>query len=95
MKIESGQQNYTAELDAAQKKAVARPKDGSSQPAKADSSAFSVQLSTAVERMNAPDPEDDEIRRQKVEAIKQQLASGTYNLSGKDVANKILNTLKG
>ena len=45
--------------------------------------------------MNTPIQEDDEIRRQKVDAIRQQLASGTYNISGKDVADKILNALKG
>ena len=95
MKIESGQQNYSATLDATQKKATARPKDGSAQPAKADSNAFSVELSTAVDQMSTPAREDDEIRRQKVDAIRQQLASGTYNISGKDVADKILNALKG
>ncbi|MFA7061534.1 MAG: flagellar biosynthesis anti-sigma factor FlgM [Pedobacter sp.] len=96
MKIESGQQNYSAALDASQKKAAAtRPKDGALQPAKADSNAFSVELSTAVEKMNTSVQEDDETRRQKVDAIRQQLASGTYNISGKDVADKILNALKG
>lgn len=95
MKIENAQKNYIAALDATRKKTASRPADETTQPAKPDSKAFSVQLSTAAERMNAPAPEDDEIRRQKVEAIRQQLASGTYNISGKDVANKILNTLKG
>lgn len=95
MKIESVQKNYTEALAAIRKITAPRPREGASQPAKADSNAFSVQLSTAVERMNTPAPEDDESRRQKVEAIRQQLASGTYNISGKDVANKILNTLKG
>jgi negative regulator of flagellin synthesis FlgM len=96
MKIESGQQNYSAALDPSQKKAsTARPKDGASQPAKADSNPFSVELSTAVEKMNTSVQEDDETRRQKVDAIRQQLASGTYNISGKDVADKILNALKG
>jgi len=90
MKIENVNKNYTADLDPTRKKTAGRP----DQPAKADSKAFSVQLSTAVERMNTSAPEDDEIRRQKVDAIRQRLASGTYNISGKDVANKILNTLK-
>lgn len=95
MKLESGQQNYSAALDASQKKAAAyRTKDGASHAANADSNPISVQLSTVVERMNTPGTEEDEIRRQKVEAIRQQLASGTYNISGKDVADKILNVLK-
>ena len=95
MKIENIQKNYTEALAATRKVTAPRPKDGASQPVKADSKAFSVQLSTAVERMNTSAPEEDEIRRQKVEAIRQQLASGTYNISGKDVANKILKALKG
>lgn len=95
MKIESGNKSNIAVLDVTLKKTAARPTDGASQSAKAESKAFSVQLSTAVERMNTSAPEDEEIRRQKVDAIRQQLASGTYNISGKDVANKILSTLKG
>lgn len=94
MKIDSGIQTYIAALDATNKKAVAHPKDGSPHPAKADN-AFSVELSTAVEQMKTPVQDDDEIRREKVEAIRQQLASGTYNISGKDVADKILIALKG
>lgn len=95
MKIESGQQNYSPVLDVAQKKSAVNPKTGDSRQVNADGTAFSVQLSTAVERMNTHAQDDDEIRRQKVDAIRQQLAAGTYNLSGKDVANKILNALKG
>lgn len=38
--------------------------------------------------------DDEEIRRAKVAAIRDQLASGNYNISGKDVANKILEALK-
>ena len=90
MKIENVNKNYTADLDPTRKKTA----DRQAETAKADTKAFSVQLSTAVARMNTSAPEDDEISRQKVEAIRQRLASGTYNISGKDVANKILNTLK-
>lgn len=38
--------------------------------------------------------DDEEIRRAKIAAIRDQLASGNYNISGKDVANKILEALK-
>lgn len=95
MKIENGNKSNIAVLDATRKKTAPRPPEGASQAAKPDGNAFSVQFSTAVERMKTSAPEDDEIRREKVEAIRQQLASGTYNISGKDVANKILSTLKG
>lgn len=63
------------------------------QPAKPVSDAFSIELSPAAEQLNPPrDP--DEISRARVAAIRDQLASGTYNISGKDVANKILGVLK-
>lgn len=38
---------------------------------------------------------DDEARRERLNIIRQQLAEGSYNISGKDVANKILDVLKG
>lgn len=38
---------------------------------------------------------EDEARRAKIEAIRQQLASGSYQISGKDVAGKILEVIKG
>lgn len=37
---------------------------------------------------------DDDARRARLDAIRQQLAEGSYNISGKDVADKILNVLK-
>jgi anti-sigma28 factor (negative regulator of flagellin synthesis) len=38
---------------------------------------------------------EDEARRDRLNIIRQQLSEGSYNISGKDVANKILNILKG
>lgn len=38
---------------------------------------------------------EDDARRTKIEAIRQQLASGSYLISGKDVAGKILDIIKG
>jgi len=38
---------------------------------------------------------DDEVRRERLNIIRQQLEEGSYNISGKDVADKILNILKG
>jgi anti-sigma28 factor (negative regulator of flagellin synthesis) len=37
---------------------------------------------------------EDEARLERLIAIRQQLAEGTYNISGKDVADKILKVLK-
>ncbi len=37
---------------------------------------------------------DDEARRERLNRIRQQLAEGSYNISGKDVADKMLKALK-
>lgn len=37
---------------------------------------------------------DDEARLEKLNAIRRQLAEGTYSISGKDVAEKILKVIK-
>lgn len=37
---------------------------------------------------------EDAARRAKIEAIRQQLAAGSYLISGKDVAGKILDIIK-
>lgn len=55
--------------------------------------AYSVSLSS-LPKHGIPESDEEEIRRAKVAAIRDQLASGTYNISGKDVANKILGALK-
>lgn len=49
-----------------------------------------VALSVAAVQMA-----EDEARRERLNAIRRQLAEGSYNISGKDVADKILNVLKG
>jgi flagellar biosynthesis anti-sigma factor FlgM len=64
------------------------------QTVKPDNEAYSVQISHAAEQAAAPLRSDDVIH-DKVAAIREQLAAGTYSISGKDVANKILGALKG
>ena len=91
MKIENRLQNLLPPQAAVQKKAAAKPSEGVQNTAKQP--AFSLELSAALEQMKAT-PNEDDIRRDRVEAIRSQLASGTYNISGKDVANKILKALK-
>ena len=49
-----------------------------------------VTLSTAATQMG----DDDEARRARLIAIQRQLSEGTYNISGKDVADKIIKVLK-
>ena len=91
MKIEQGPRNVVIPRTSTPKKDATQ----SGQAVKKPGDAFSLQITAAVERMKAPTTDNDAVRLDKVEAIRNQLASGTYNLSGKDVANKILKALKG
>ncbi len=56
-------------------------------------SAFNVQLTNMVEKLGSVQPSSGEIRPDKVQNISQQLANGSYNISGQDVAEKLLQTL--
>ncbi|MSN25398.1 MAG: hypothetical protein GJV46_05940 [Geobacter sp.] len=38
---------------------------------------------------------EDEARLERLNSIRKQLSEGTYNISGKDVADKILKVIKG
>lgn len=49
-----------------------------------------VTLSVAAARMA-----EDEARRERLDVIRRQLADGSYKISGKDIADKMLNVLKG
>ncbi|MDD5106112.1 MAG: flagellar biosynthesis anti-sigma factor FlgM [Desulfuromonadaceae bacterium] len=65
-------------------------KPGAKPPAGAERAPVEVDLSPDSTRMA-----EDEARRLRLDIIRQQLAEGSYNISGKDVAEKILNVLKG
>lgn len=58
--------------------------------ASAVQSPFSVQLTNMVEKLSSVQPSSGEVRTEKVQSISQQLASGSYNISGQDVAAKML-----
>lgn len=58
-------------------------------------SPFSVQLTNMVDKLSSVQPSSGEIRPEKVQNISQQLASGNYNISGQDVATKMLQALQG
>ena len=90
MKIENGAMNSVVQIDTQLKK----PGIQTSQPATPTSEAYSVELSSTTGNLHKTQS-PDEISRERVAAIRDQLASGTYNISGKDVANKILGVLKG
>lgn len=90
MKIEEQVTNNMALLSADAVKPNARPNDDPDQTNLVKEDAFNVQLST-----DAAQKSDDEARLERLNAIRLQLAAGTYSISGKDVAEKILNVLKG
>ncbi len=51
---------------------------------------FHVQLSDLMAKVADVKPSDGEVRWDKVRDIKEQLAQGSYNISGQDVAGKML-----
>jgi flagellar biosynthesis anti-sigma factor FlgM len=93
MKIENGTVGSAVQLDTQTKKKATQAAAEAAQPAKPPGEAFSVDISAKAEQLNRPQ-DQDEISRERVAAIRDQLAAGTYNISGKDVANKILGVLK-
>ena len=93
MKIENGASSAIPQMETLQKKPTTPAVREAAQAAKPTDDAFSVKLSSEAEQLNKPQ-NSDEINRDKVAAIRDQLAAGTYNISGKDVANKILGVLK-
>jgi flagellar biosynthesis anti-sigma factor FlgM len=94
MKIDTGiqppirPQNKTIKDSSAQKSTDA-------QSVQEEGDAFSVKLSSTTEKLLSGTPAEETINWEKVTSIKDQLAAGTYNISGKDVATKMLNSLTG
>ncbi|MBV5338250.1 MAG: flagellar biosynthesis anti-sigma factor FlgM [Deltaproteobacteria bacterium] len=92
MKIDDRVSTYMALLHSAAVKPQPQPV-GKSAPAPkaiAEAPPAAVELSSTAVQLA-----DDEARRERLNVIRQQLAEGSYNISGKDVADKILNVLKG
>lgn len=57
-------------------------------------SPFHVQLSDLLAKVSEVQPSNGEVRWEKVNQISEQLAQGNYNISGQDVAGKMLQLLK-
>lgn len=90
MKIDDRVSNYMALLNGEAVKHPAAAVEAPSSGEAVRQPSIEVDLSTTAVQMA-----EDEARRERLNAIRQQLAEGSYNISGKDVANKILNVLKG
>lgn len=70
-----------------EKSRYARSSQGTESP-------FHVQLSDLMAKVADVQPSNGEVRWEKVNQIKEQLAQGSYNISGQDVAAKMLQLLK-
>ncbi len=83
----------TRETD--QTKTAAHTSGNTPAPDRTDEAAFSVDISAAAGEKSSEGADEDQARRDKIAAIRAQLAAGSYSISGKDVAEKILETIKG
>ena len=90
MKIDDRVSNYMALLNSEAVNPAAQSVAVSGSHSIAETAPVAVALSTAAVQLA-----DDEARRERLKVIRQQLAEGSYNISGKDVADKILKVLKG
>lgn len=93
MKIDTPPINPAGVLETLQTRSAGRRHDDAQAPDRADD-AFSVDISPAAEQKAAADAKEDQARRDKIAAIRAQLAAGSYSISGKDVAEKILESIK-
>lgn len=89
MNIDDRISNYMALLNSETVKPVTPDGEVDGSQATAESPSVSAALSSATSQLA-----DDEVRRERLNLIRQQLAEGSYNISGKDVADKILKVLK-
>ena len=91
MKIDDRVSNYMELLkNEAAKPGVSAPTATGVQATTETLPPVAVDISSAAQQLA-----EDEARRERLSIIRQQLAEGSYNISGKDVADKILNILKG
>lgn len=93
MKIESGAITAPSSKDDILKRAAAYLAATPPVKPQGSDSAYNVDISPEASH-TASTGESDDISHDRVAAIRDQLAAGTYNISGKDVARKILGVLK-
>ena len=89
MKIDDRLSNYMSLLNIDPVKPSVRMKENANQPVLNESDAVNVEISATASQMT-----EDEARLQKLNTIRQQLVEGSYNISGKNVAEKILKILQ-
>jgi flagellar biosynthesis anti-sigma factor FlgM len=92
MKVDSVTPNQASFLSGKQNAGSHKVASSESEATKEE--AYNIQISDKVKEMMSAPSEEEAIRLDKVAAIREQLAKGNYNISGKDVADKILKALK-
>lgn len=90
MKIDERVSNYMELLKKEPARSATPAAHATGTPTAAEVPPVAVGLSSTAVQLA-----EDEARRERLNIIRQQLAEGSYNISGKDVADKILNVLKG
>lgn len=90
MKIDDRVSNYMSLLAGDTVRSATRVKSSTGLPAQAASSIDNVSISSFAAKMG-----EDDARQERLLEIRRQLSEGTYNISGKDVADKIIKVLKG
>lgn len=90
MKVDERVSNYLAMLNSETVKPAVQAGDAGEVKSVAGAPPIAVDISSSAAQLA-----EDEARRAKLDIIRQQLAEGSYNISGKDVADKILKVLKG
>lgn len=91
MTTDRAQRKVPTVPDSTPEKSAANQTEREQEPQKPENEDSTTQADETV----LPGSADEEIRQAKINAIREQLATGTYSISGKDVATKILNILKG
>ncbi len=89
MKIEERLSNHMSLIKNDTVNHTGQIKENQIQKATTQDQAVTVEISSTALQMS-----DDEARIERLNSIRRQLAEGTYNISGKDVADKILKVLK-
>ena len=91
MKIDDRISNYMSRLLADSTNTSSKIRGNGAQSTTVKASKDNVSLSPAAVQLSG----DEAQHRARMLSIRQQLTEGTYNISGKDVANKIIEVLKG
>ncbi|MEI7815954.1 MAG: flagellar biosynthesis anti-sigma factor FlgM [Desulfuromonadales bacterium] len=89
MKIDDRISNYMSLLFADPAKSAAKSKENTGAPAVTGKAPDNVSISAEAAMQL-----DDAARNERLIAIRRQLSEGTYNISGKDVADKMIKILK-